>query len=217
MKEKKSEKHVDSALILRIYNQLLDEFGNQHWWPAETPFEVIVGALLTQQTRWQNVEEAIKKLKEKGLMDAKSIAAADEKLLEEFIFCTGFYRQKAKRLKNISRFFSENDMEKVFSLPLEELRDTMLSLKGVGPETADSIVLYAANRQKFVIDVYTKRIMKCVGIEGNYYQLQDLFEENLPDDVDMYKEYHALIVEYAKKYCVKKKCDVCSFNGEFDG
>ena len=89
--------------------------------------------------------------------------------------------------------------------------------KGVGPETADSIVLYAANRQKFVIDVYTKRIMECIGVEGNYSQLQELFENNLPDDVDMYKEYHALIVEYAKKYCVKKKCELCSFTGELDG
>lgn len=217
MKEEKPEKDNHSSLVIGIYNKLFDEFGKQNWWPAETPFEVIVGALLTQQTKWQNVEEAIKNLKKKGLVDAGSIASSDIGLLEELVYCTGFYRQKARRLKDISIFFSENGMEELFSLPVDELRSTLLSLNGVGPETADSIVLYAANRQKFVIDVYTKRIMKCVGIEGNYYQLQELFENNLPDDVDLYKEYHALIVEYAKKYCVKKKCDLCPIAGEFNG
>ncbi|MDK2892982.1 endonuclease [Methanohalophilus sp.] len=217
MKVEKPEKYNHRSLVVGIYNKLFDEFGKQNWWPAETPFEVVVGALLTQQTKWQNVEEAIKNLKQRGLMDAESIASSDIELLEETIYCTGFYRQKAKRLKQISTFFSENKMEEVFSLPLDELRNTLLSLNGVGPETADSIILYAANRQKFVIDVYTKRIMKCLGIEGNYSQLQELFEKNLPDDVDVYKEYHALIVEYAKKYCVKKKCDICPLTGEFNG
>ncbi|WP_342591083.1 endonuclease III domain-containing protein [Methanohalophilus levihalophilus] len=178
---------------------------------------MIVGALLTQQTRWENVEEAIRNLKERNLMDAESIASSEIELLEKLVYCTGFYRQKAKRLKNLAIFFSDNRMEELFSLPLGDLRSTLLALDGVGPETADSIVLYAAKKQKFVIDAYTKRIMKCVGIEGNYYQLQDLFENNLPDDVDMYMEYHALIVEYAKKYCVKKKCNLCPIAGEFNG
>lgn len=190
-----------------VYNKLLDKLGPKDWWPADTAFEVVVGAILTQQTKWENVERAIKNLKEKELIEAGPIAGADIEKLEELIRCTGFYRQKAGRLKNISTFFFENP--DILKKPLRELRDTLLSLNGIGEETADSIVLYAADRPKFVIDAYTKRICKCMGIEGDYGRLQALFEASLPGDVPLYKEFHALIVDYGKEFCGKKRCSEC--------
>lgn len=195
--------------LLEIYHILLNELGPQHWWPAETAFEVVIGAILTQQTKWSNVEKAIDGLKERDLLEPCSLADADTFLVEELVRCCGFYRQKASRLKNIACFFIENDMESLFSLPVNELRETLLSINGVGNETADCIVLYAAGRPKFVIDAYTTRIMACMGRKGSYMQLQRLFEDNLPADVDLYKEYHALIVEYSKACCGKKKCEDC--------
>lgn len=197
------------GILCRVYDLLLDELGPQYWWPADTAFEVIVGAMLTQQTKWTNVEKAINGLKEHELLEVEALANADIELLEELVRCCGFYRQKASRLKGMAGFFAEQSMENVFSLPVDELRRTILSLKGVGNETADSIVLYAAGRRKFVIDAYTTRMMKCIGIEGNYMQLQRMFEEQLPQDVDIYKEYHALIVEYSKAYCGRKRCNEC--------
>ncbi|WP_340820113.1 endonuclease [Methanolobus sp. WCC4] len=197
------------GILCRVYDLLLDELGPQYWWPADSAFEVIVGAMLTQQTKWTNVEKAINGLKEHDLLEVGSLASADIELLEGLVRCCGFYRQKASRLKGMAGFFAEQGMEQVFSMPVDELRRTMLSLKGVGNETADSIVLYAADKPKFVIDAYTTRMMKCIGIEGNYMQLQRMFEEQLPEDVGIYKEYHALIVEYSKAYCGRDRCNEC--------
>lgn len=195
--------------LMQIYRHLMDEFGPQYWWPADTPFEVIVGAILTQQTKWTNVEKAISNLKNNNLLNKKALAHTDVETIEEFIYCCGFYRQKAARLKNVAAYFFDNGLETVFSQDIDELRTTLLSLKGIGEETADSIILYSAGKPKFVIDAYTKRILGCLGIEGNYNQLQTLFESRIPADVKLYQEYHALIVEYAKKYCVKKQCANC--------
>ena len=195
--------------LKQIYNTLLNEFGHQDWWPADTPFEVVIGTVLTQQTRWTNVEQAIANLKEYGLLEPETLAQAEIELIEELVHCCGFYRQKASRLNNIAKYFADIGIENVFSVPTDELRDEMLSLNGVGNETADSIVLYAANKPKFVIDAYTSRIMNCLGINGNYIRLQELFEQELPTNVDLYKEYHALIVEFAKTYCGKKRCGEC--------
>jgi len=200
---------MSSGIVCRLYDLLLDELGPQYWWPAETAFEVIVGAMLTQQTKWANVEKAIIGLKEHELLEVEALAGADIELLEKLVKCCGFYRQKASRLKGIAGFFAEQGMDNVFLMPVDELRRTMLSLKGVGNETADSIVLYAAEKPKFVIDTYTTRMMKCIGIEGNYMQLQRIFEEQLPKDVGIYKEYHALIVEYSKAYCGRNRCNEC--------
>ena len=199
-------KHID---LNQIYNTLLAEFGHQNWWPADTPFEVVIGAVLTQQTRWTNVEQAIANLKEYGLLEPDQLAKADLKLIEELIHCCGFYRQKASRLINIAKYFAQSGIEKVFAMPTYELRTEMLTLNGVGNETADSIVLYAANKPKFVIDAYTTRIMNCMGINGNYATLQEIFEKKIPENVSTYKEYHALIVEFAKTYCGKKRCSEC--------
>ena len=195
--------------LKQIYTTLLNEFGHQDWWPADTPFEVVIGTVLTQQTRWTNVEQAIANLKEHGLLEPETLAQAEIELIEELVHCCGFYRQKASRLNNIAKYFADKGIENVFSVPTDELRDEMLSLNGVGNETADSIVLYAANKPKFVIDAYTTRIMECLGINGNYIRLQELFEQELPTNVDLYKEYHALIVEFAKTYCGKKRCAEC--------
>jgi endonuclease-3 related protein len=200
---------MTARTLKQIYITLLNELGPQDWWPAETPFEVVVGAILTQQTKWTNVEQAISNLKIHGLMEPESLAEANPGSVEEYVRCCGFYRQKASRLVNIAKYFADNGLEDVFSMPVGDLRSGMLSLNGVGNETADSIVLYAANKPKFVIDAYTTRIMRCLGIEGDYIQLQELFERELEEDVEMYKEYHALIVEYAKRYCGKKRCDGC--------
>jgi endonuclease-3 related protein len=191
----------------KVYTKLLDELGHKNWWPADTPFEVIVGAVLTQQTKWENVEKAIRNLKEKGLIEAAPLSRVDMQELEGLIRCTGFFRQKAKRLKNVSAFFHENP--DIFEKPTDELREVLLSLNGVGEETADSIVLYAADKPKFVIDAYTKRMCKCMGINGNYRELQSVFEKSLPIDVPLYKEFHALIVEYGKQFCGKKRCGEC--------
>lgn len=193
--------------MIDVYTKLLNQFGNKNWWPADTPFEVVIGAILTQQTKWENVERAINNLKEKGLIDPEPLSRIDLEELEEIIKCTGFYRQKAKRLKDISAFFIENP--DILKRPKEQLRETLLSLNGVGEETADSIVLYAADKPRFVIDAYTKRMCRCMGIEGSYGQLQSVFEGSLPADVPLYKEFHALIVEYGKQFCGKKKCGEC--------
>jgi len=193
--------------MIEIYNLFLNLFGHKNWWPADTPFEVVVGAVLTQQTRWENVEKAIRNLKEKELMAAEPLSRADLENLEGLVRCTGFYRQKAKRLKDISTFFCENP--DIFDKPVDELRDILLSQNGVGQETADSILLYSADKPKFVIDAYTKRICTCIGIEGDYRKLQSLFESSIPRDVPLYKEFHALIVEYGKQFCGKKRCNEC--------
>ena len=191
----------------KVYDKLLYKLGPKHWWPADTPFEVVIGAVLTQQTKWENVERAIRNLKEQGLIEAGPISEADTEELEELIRCTGFFRQKAKRLKNISLFFHENPG--ILEKPAGELREVLLSLYGIGEETADSIILYAADKPRFVIDAYTKRICKCMRINGNYRKLQAIFENSLPADVPLYKEFHALIVECGKQFCGKKRCVEC--------
>lgn len=195
--------------LLELYHQLLGKFGPQHWWPAETEFEVIVGAILTQQTRWASVEQAIKNLKAQSLLTPYALADANQDTVEECIRCTGFYRQKRERLQLLSQYFRENGLSEILERPVDELRKGLLSLKGVGPETADSIILYAAHKPVFVIDAYTKRICECLGVTGGYETLQRYFEDSLPVDVSLYQEFHALIVAYGKQYCIRKRCDEC--------
>jgi len=195
--------------LLELYQNLLAEFGPQNWWPAETEFEVVVGALLTQQTRWENVEQAIRNLKAESLITPNALASADRGVIEECIRCTGFYRQKGERLQLLSQYFAENGLSEILAKPVDELREELLSQKGVGPETADSIILYAAHKPVFVIDAYTKRICECAGVTGGYDALQQYFEESLPRDTHLYQEFHALIVRCGKEYCTKKRCDEC--------
>ncbi len=200
---------MKSVDLIRIYNILFNEFGPQNWWPADTPFEVVVGAVLTQQTKWTNVERAIDQIQKKGLLDPENMAEADIGTIEELVYCCGFYRQKAARLKQIAQHFRKRGENNIFSMPVNEMRKELLSLKGIGYETADSIILYAGEKPKFVIDAYTTRIMECMDVSGNYRQLQELFESEIPEDTGLYKEFHALIVEYAKNYCTKKRCTEC--------
>ncbi len=195
--------------MIEIYNKLLRKLGEQQWWPAETPFEVVVGAILTQRTKWENVEMAIHNLKEHDLLNPDALAKVDRSKLESLVKCTGFYKQKAERLQIASGYFAKN--LSTSEMPLENLRNELLSLKGIGKETADSILLYALDRPKFVIDAYTIRICKCLGISGGYDLLQERFENELHQDVSMFKEFHALIVNYGKEFCNKHKCDECLF------
>lgn len=202
---------------LKIYYKLLNHFGKQGWWPAETPFEVIIGAVLTQQTSWRNVEKAIDKLKNNNLMTPEAIANADIKTLEKTVYSSGFYKQKALRIKKISEYLVKNyngNLNDFFSRDAIKIRNELLKLSGVGFETADSILLYAGNKEIFVVDAYTKRLCKCHSIDGNYEKLRHFFEHDLPRDREIYKEFHALIVELGKNYCKPRKplCEECPLN-----
>lgn len=197
--------------MIELYRELRRHVSGKDWWRAESPFEVAVGAVLTQQTRWTSVEEAIQRLKEQGPLTPHLISDLPEDRLQELIRCTGFYRQKARRLKRLSRLFL--DHPDLLALPKDDLRERLLGVKGVGEETADSIILYAAGKPCFVIDAYTRRIMGCVGVDGGYARLQALFEETIPRDPALYREYHALFVEYGKEYCNKNRCEECSIPG----
>ncbi|MCX6776063.1 MAG: endonuclease III domain-containing protein [Candidatus Micrarchaeota archaeon] len=200
---------------LSIYKKLLKHFGKQYWWPAESEFEVIVGAMLTQQSTWRNVEKAIVNLKRERLLTPKAIAQASVPELQKCVRPTGFYRQKARRLRDFARYLERKyngKLELLFSKPVKDTRDELLSLDGIGPETADSILLYAGGKLIFPIDAYTKRVYERLGLaEGHYSELQKFFHYNLPRDLVVYKEMHALIVELAKDYCSKNKplCGEC--------
>jgi len=211
---------MSGNILLEIFHRLYSRFGPQGWWPAETPFEVFVGAILTQNTAWNNVEKAISNLKAHGLMDPMALLRVDTRTLEELLRPTGYYRIKARRLKDAVAFLVEEfsgDMEKMARAPLEEVRPRLLQLKGIGPETADSILLYACEKPIFVVDAYTRRILGRHGIVDpriGYEPLQTLFMEHLPRDVDLYKEYHALLVRLGKTHCrPKPRCEGCPLEG----
>lgn len=206
--------------LREIYERLYGSFGPQGWWPAETPFEVFVGAILTQNTAWANVEKAIDRLKGRGALEPHRIMEIPEEELQELLRPTGYYRIKAKRLKEAVKFLIGEfggSMERMAREPLEELRQKLLRIRGIGPETADSILLYACHKPIFVVDAYTKRILQRHGlIRGNvsYDELQGLFMDHLPKDVELYKEYHALLVRVGKTHCrPKPKCDGCPLKG----
>jgi len=192
---------------LRAYKALLRKFGKQGWWPAKSRFEVVAGAILTQNTNWRNVEKAIGNLRKARMLNAGKIARAGKRKIEELIRPSGFYRQKAGRLKDVARWFVSADKNR----DTGELREELLSIKGVGMETADSILLYALGRPVFVIDAYTKRMCGRHGIRRTGYEgYRAFFEKNLPKEVELYKEFHALIVELGKRYCRKKPvCEGC--------
>lgn len=201
---------------MEIYQRLLKHFGEQHWWPAETEFEVIVGAILTQNSNWKNVERAIANLRDYDLLSPERLHSVSEEKLKDLIRPAGYYNAKSRKLKEFVNFLFENydgDLDEFFGLPAEQLRDQLLSVWGIGNETADSIVLYAADKPSFVIDAYTKRIFSRLGFvkeRASYGELKEFFEENLPRSVEIYKEFHALIVELGKNYCKSKPvCDEC--------
>jgi endonuclease-3 related protein len=200
-----------------IFDKLFRHFGPQGWWPGETPFEVIVGAILTQSTNWQNVAKAIDNLKKAKVLTPKKLHALPQRRLAKLIRPSGYFNIKAKRLKEFLNFLFKNyggNLKKMLSRPLEGLRKEILAIKGIGPETADSILLYAGDYPAFVVDAYTKRIFsrqKLLSEEADYRTVQKIFAENIKKDVQLYNEYHALIVRLGKDFCKKTnpKCEIC--------
>ncbi len=215
-----SERSEESAL-LNIYNSLLAHYGPQRWWPGETPFEVMVGAILTQNTSWTNVEKAISNLKRSDSLSAEAINAMPEARLAELIKPSGYFNIKATRLKSFIKYFIENyggKIEKMRKRGPAQIRNELLSVTGIGPETADSIMLYALEMPVFVVDAYTKRIFSRHGFfppDSDYHVVQRFFMDSLPEDVKLYNEYHALIVRLAKDRCIKKagQCELCILGG----
>lgn len=203
-------------MLKDVFDRLLNVYGPQHWWPAETPFEVIVGAVLTQNTNWTNVEKAMANLKRDDLLRPQRLKDIEERELAELIRPSGYFNIKAARLKSFISFLFdqfEGDLGRMFALELAPLRHKLLEVKGIGPETADSILLYAGNYPVFVVDAYTKRIFTRIGLipkEHTYHQLQLFFVERLENDRQLFNEYHALIVRHAKGYCrTKPLCHGC--------
>lgn len=204
---------------LFIFKKLLSYFGNQYWWPAETRFEVIIGAFLTQQTNWKNAQQAIKNLKDKGLLDPQFLSTAQLSYVEVLIRRSGFYKQKARRIISFSQYLSvkyDGSLTKLFSGSKDQIRRELLSLKGIGPETADVILLYAADKLSFPIDAYTIRLCERFGIKKvQYNELKEFFESNLPSDLEIYKEFHALIDMLGKTFCKTKPfCSICPLRSE---
>jgi endonuclease-3 related protein len=206
-----------SKKLLQIYQRLYKAFGPQHWWPAEGPFEVMVGAILTQNTNWQNVEKAIAALKKNKVLSPKKLNRMPQKKLAKLIRPAGYFNIKAKRLKNFLKFYLQNygaDVRKMRAVRAHALRNELLSVNGVGEETADSILLYALNKPAFVVDAYTKRIFsrhRFLPKDTDYQDTQKLFMQNLKVNVQLFNEYHALLVRLGKDFCLKRnpKCGTC--------
>jgi len=208
---------VKNRKLSLIYQKLYKEFGPQHWWPGQTPFEVMVGAILTQNTNWQNVERAIANIKKAKALDARKLYLMPHKKLAKLLRPAGYFNIKAKRLKNFLKFYLDDygaDVRRMRAAGAEVLRGQLLLVNGIGQETADSILLYALNKPAFVVDAYTKRFSLRHGLipDGSDYQeTQRFFTQNLESSVQLFNEYHALIVRLSKEYCLKSnpKCAVC--------
>ncbi|MDO8490980.1 MAG: endonuclease [Dehalococcoidia bacterium] len=205
-----------SRKLDQVYRLLLDRYGPQHWWPGDSPFEVIVGAILTQSAAWVNVEKAIQVLKERSLLDPSELLRISQDDLARLIFSSGYYNAKARKLKAFVERLEEGyggSLSRLFALDTDRLRDELLSIHGIGEETADSIILYAAGKPMFVIDAYTRRVIDRLGLrvrERTYAAYQSLFMERLPHDERLFNEYHALLVRLGKETCRKKPdCSCC--------
>jgi len=202
------KKNPQTALILKhYYRQLFKVYGPQHWWPSETRFEVVIGAILTQNTAWTNVERAIKNLKREHLLTPEALRRVSVSRLAGVIRSSGTFNIKAGRLKAFVRFLMgryQGDLKGMFKEPVETLRPKLLSIKGIGPETADSILLYAGDNPIFVIDAYTRRVMsrhRVISHGASYDQLQRLFMSHLRPRTAIFNEYHALLVQVGKEHC----------------
>ena len=199
----------------RIYNKLLKTFGRQHWWPADTPFEVMIGAILTQQTAWTNVEKVISNLKKAGKLSPRAILWTSDSQLHKLVRSSGYYKQKAKKLKIFCKFLTDEfggSIKRMKLMPLRALRSKLLNLWGMGRETADSILLYALDKPIFVVDAYTVRIGERAGLfkSDGYEHVREYFESNLQRSVPLFKEYHALLVELGKNCCkTRPVCGSC--------
>jgi len=205
----------DRQRFVKVYERLLGAYGPQHWWPAETPFEVMVGAILTQNTNWTNVERALENLKACSDLDARQILEHGHEVLAEYLKPSGYFNVKAVRLTTFCTWYVEQGgFDALKARPTGQLRSELLAIKGIGPETADDILLYAFERPVFVIDAYTRRIFSRIGLvseELSYEQSRQLFEKALGPEVALYNEYHALIVRHGKTHCRPiAKCACCS-------
>jgi endonuclease III related protein len=210
-----------SQRLLRIFEALLMSFGKRYWWPGESQLEIALGAILTQNTAWSNVEKAIQNLRNKSLLDVKKLYEIDTAYLGEIIKPSGFFNIKSKRLKNFVKLLYEEYSENINNLEKMEnkaLRKLLLSIDGIGFETADSIMLYALNKPIFVVDAYTKRFLKNHKIYSNsldYHEIQNFFMDNLPHDIYLFNEFHALIVYLCQHYCKKMpNCTRCPLQNE---
>ncbi len=206
-----------AARIGHMYKKLYSYFGPQHWWPGDSPFEVMLGAILTQNTSWQNVEKAIRNLKKHKLLNPRKLYKLEQQKLASLIRPAGYYNIKAKRLKYFLDFLFQSyggDIKRMSRVDKMVLRQELLSVNGIGPETADSILLYALNKPVFVVDAYTRRILlrhRLIKEGASYDEVQDLFTGNLKKDAKLFNEYHALLVRLGKDFCLKKKgkCNIC--------
>jgi endonuclease-3 related protein len=207
-------------LLMKIYGNLYKAYGPRHWWPGETPFEVMVGAILTQNTSWKNVERAIQCLKGKEVLTIDGIRQLKKSELASLIKSSGYYRIKADRLKTFVDFLFKDydgDIEKMGEESLPVLRQKLLAVRGIGPETADSILLYGLGKPIFVVDAYTKRVLsrhRMVSEKASYEEIQRFFMDHLPHDKRLFNEYHALFVHLGKRECKKiPRCDICPIKG----
>jgi endonuclease-3 related protein len=206
-----------SGELLRYYETMSGALGPMHWWPGETPFEVIVGAILTQSTGWGNVERAIANLRAAGMLTVSAMSRVRTARLATLVRPSGYFRQKAKKLKAFLRFLHdeyEGSLEKMFQTPTSELREKLLSVHGIGRETADSILLYAGNHPIFVVDAYTHRIFGRHGLtdgKPEYENVRAMIEASIPQTAELFNEFHALIVNTGKNWCRKSapRCEEC--------
>jgi len=213
----KKTKRGKAKALLKIYKLLYERFGPRHWWPGDTRLEIIIGAILTQNTAWANVEKAIANLKNARLLKVKGLSRVPKKRLAGLIRPAGYYNIKSQRIKNFLGFLNTaygGDIKRMFSTETRRLRTELLEVKGIGPETADSILLYAGEKPAFVVDAYTKRIFSRHGFiqgDASYEAAQTIFLRHLPEDVRLFNEFHALIVELGKELCKSKKplCNKC--------
>ena len=204
-----------------IYEVLNAYFGDLHWWPGETPFEITVGAILTQNTTWKNVETAIGKLKEAGLLNPLKLYETEDSIVAGLIRSSGYYNLKTKRLKAFLDFLHneyDGDLDAMFNVELWTLRGKLLDVRGIGGETADSILLYGAGKPIFVVDAYTRRVLErhdLITPDWSYQQIQVLFMDSLPHDTSLYNQYHALLVLVGKQFCKKNPlCSGCPLENE---
>lgn len=204
------------SVLLDVYRRLLARYGRQHWWPGESKLEIIVGAILTQSTSWRSVERAIGNLKSASYLSLKGLRDIAEDELAVIIKPAGFFNAKARKIKAFVShlwYYYDGDLESLLSKETAELRAELLSVHGIGEETADDIIVYAAGKPSFVTDSYTRRVVKRLGLAPNtdsYRAYQNLFHESLPHDAALYNEYHALLDEHAKTTCKPEPlCGAC--------
>jgi len=196
-----------ARLLPELYSAMATALGPMGWWPARTPFEVIVGAILTQNTAWSNVERALVSLRRERLLTPRALEAVPTARLARLIRSSGYFRQKAKKLKAFVSFLRNSyggSLVRMFATPTAALREKLLAVHGIGPETADSILLYAGQHAVFVVDAYTRRILSRHGLAGDraaYDEMQSFFQRHLPADAQLFNEYHALIVNVGKRWC----------------